>query len=116
MPDFVADLPEAVLFFLALGSLLLLILGALVWRDAEKRGMRGFCWFVPVAIPMVGFLFFFLYLVVRQTDRRGGAESEEEARCMIERWHAEGEISDDEYRAMQEDLEREDADDHSFLR
>ncbi|MDN7023691.1 SHOCT domain-containing protein [Methanoculleus sp. FWC-SCC1] len=104
MPD--PAVPEAVWLFIALGSLLLLLLGLLVWKDAEKRGMRGFYWFVPVALPMVGFLFLFLYLVVRQTDRRGGAESEEEARCMIERWHAEGEISDEEYRAMQEELER----------
>jgi putative membrane protein len=106
MPDLAAEIPNAVRLFLALGSLFLLVLGLLVWRDAEKRGLRGFRWFVPVALPMVGFLFFFLYLVVRETDRRPGAESEEEARCMIERWYAEGEISDDEYQAMREELEK----------
>ncbi len=96
MPGATFGSPEILSFastVLLAGWAVLLVLGMLVCRDANARGMRGFYWFFPVAIPMIGFLFFFPCRVVRRTERRGGAGSREEARNLIERWYAEGEIS-----------------------
>ncbi|WP_128694135.1 SHOCT domain-containing protein [Methanoculleus taiwanensis] len=119
MPDATPGSPEVLAFVptvLLAGWAMMLILGMLVYRDANARGMQGLFWFFPVAIPTIGLLFFFLYLVVRRTERRGGAESREEACNLLERWYAEGEISAAEYRALHEDLDEEEADGHSFFR
>ena len=46
---------------------LFLIIGYLVYQDANKRGMNGLLWGILVIIPMVGLLFLVIYIVIRET-------------------------------------------------
>lgn len=50
------------LLWLAIG----LVIGFLVYKDAEKRGMNGLLWFILVLLPMVGLLFLLIYIVMRE--------------------------------------------------
>ncbi len=39
----------------------------LVYKDAEKRGMNGLLWGLPIVIPWIGILFLILYLILRDS-------------------------------------------------
>ena len=46
---------------------LFLVIGYLVYQDANKRGMNGLLWGILVIIPMVGIIFLILYIVLRES-------------------------------------------------
>ena len=48
--------------------LLFLVIGFLVYQDANKRGMNSLLWFILVILPMVGWIFLILYIVARETS------------------------------------------------
>jgi len=78
-----------------------LILAYLVYQDAEKRGMNGLLWFILVIIPMLGILFLIIYIVLRESKP---AREKTPLEILKERY-ARGEISEEEYRRMKEELE-----------
>ncbi len=81
--------------------LIFLAIGYLVYQDAEKRGMNGLLWFILVILPMVGFLFLILYLVMREEKPATGKR----ALGILDERYAKGEISREEYLRMKKELE-----------
>ncbi|AEA47114.1 SHOCT domain-containing protein [Archaeoglobus veneficus] len=81
--------------------LIFLAIGYLVYQDAEKRGMNGLLWFILVILPMVGFLFLILYLVMREERPATGKRALE----ILDERYARGEINREEYLRMKKELE-----------
>lgn len=82
-----------------------LVIGYLVYQDAEKRGMNGALWFILVIIPWIGFFSLLLYLVIRETTTQVGDREKSPEEILDERY-ARGEISREEYLKMKEDLRK----------
>jgi len=84
-----------------------LVIGILVYRDAERRGMNGLLWFVLVILPMVGLLFLVIYIVIREEKRKtSGSETKKSAEKILDERFARGEISDEEYKGMKKELRK----------
>jgi putative membrane protein len=86
--------------------LLSLAIAYLVYKDAEKRGMNGLLWGLPILIPWIGILFMVLYLIVRygkycspDSERIRTVPQE-----ILDERYAKGEIDRDAYLQMREDL------------
>lgn len=87
----------------------------LVYKDAEKLGMNGLLWGLPILIPWAGILFLILYLILRDSGRyttapkvtpAGSAESKTAAEEILDRRYAGGEISREVYLQMKEDIKK----------
>ncbi|UOY09541.1 SHOCT domain-containing protein [Methanonatronarchaeum sp. AMET6-2] len=78
---------------------LFLIIGILVYQDAEKRGMNGLLWLVLILIPMVGLLFLLIYIVVRE-EKPGTRNAVE----ILDERLAKGEITQEEYEELKDKL------------
>lgn len=83
----------------------LLVIGFLVYQDAEKRGMNGALWFILVIIPWIGIISLLIYLVIRETAVANTTAKRKAALEILEERYARGEISRDEYLKMKRDLE-----------
>jgi putative membrane protein len=82
--------------------IIFLVIGYLVYQDANKRGMNGLLWFILVILPMVGIIFLLLYIVIRETPP---AEKKKAPLEILKERYAKGEISEEEYRKMKQELE-----------
>ena len=85
--------------------LLFLVIGFLVYQDANKRGMNGLLWFILVILPMVGCIFLILYIVVRETS--GSNVKTSRVLEVLKERYAKGEITREEFLKMKGELERE---------
>lgn len=84
-----------------------LVIGYLVYQDAEKRGMNGALWFILVIIPWIGLFTLILYLIIRETSSHGSSDSGRKSlEEILDERYARGEISREEYLRMKEDLKR----------
>lgn len=81
-----------------------LVLGFLVYQDANKRGMNGLLWWVLVLIPMVGIIFLILYVVIRETGSQKPLVESTTAMDILKERYAKGEITSEQFRTMSEDL------------
>lgn len=98
--------------FLGWGMLLLwllvfLVIGVLVYRDANHRGMNGLLWFILVILPMVRFIFLILFLVLREPG--GGQQTVpvgDTAMDVLRQRYARGDIDEEEFRKREKELER----------
>lgn len=95
-----------------LSWLVFVVLAYLVYKDAEKRGMNGLLWGLPVLVPWVGIVFLVLYLFLREGGYRAAigttgsvpaADRRTPSEILDERY-AKGEITRDQYLQMNEDL------------
>ena len=95
-----------------LAWLVFVALAYLVYKDAEKRGMNGLLWGLPVLVPWVGIVFLVLYLFIREGAYRKdigtvgetpAAERRTPAEILDERY-AKGEITRDQYLQMKGDI------------
>lgn len=80
-----------------------LIIGIIVYKDAEERGMSGLLWFILVILPFIGILFLIIYLVIRQ-DRTEKAIPQKSANAILDERYARGEITQEEYMRMKKEL------------
>ena len=83
----------------------------LVYKDAEKRGMNGLLWGLPILIPWAGILFLILYLILRDSSRHIAPEvrpagSNATAEEILDRRYAGGEISREVYLQIKEDIKK----------
>ena len=80
----------------------------LVYKDAEKRGMNGLLWGLPILIPWIGILFLILYLILRDSGYRaaGGANAKTSSEEILDERYAKGEITRELYLQMKEDIKR----------
>ncbi|MGV8175229.1 MAG: SHOCT domain-containing protein [Methanothrix sp.] len=92
-----------------------LAIAYLVYKDAEKRGMNGLLWGLPILIPWAGILFLILFLILRDSGRHttapevtlaGSAENKTAAEEILDRRYAGGEISREVYLQMKEDIKK----------
>ncbi|MBA7483073.1 hypothetical protein ES707_18584 [subsurface metagenome] len=88
--------------------LVFLVIGILVYRDANRRGMNGLLWFILVILPMVGFIFLILYLVLREPGGGQPVPAGDTAMDVLRERYARGEIDEEEFRKRREELERRD--------
>lgn len=100
--------------FMGLGSILgwvvFLIIAYIVYRDAEKRGMNGLLWGLPILIPWIGVIFLIMYLLIREDKRFAPSKASAEVRAgntsidILDERYAKGEISREQYMQMKEDI------------
>ena len=81
-----------------------LIIGYMVYQDAEKRGMNGALWFILVIIPWIGFISLLLYVIIRETSTTQRESKHKTPEEILDERYAKGEISREEYLKMKEDL------------
>jgi putative membrane protein len=79
------------------------IIGALVYKDAENRGMNGLLWFALVILPWIGILFLIIYLIIREDKTIRGA-SQKSANAILDERYVRGEITQEEYNRMKKDI------------
>lgn len=87
--------------------LLFVVVGILVYQDAEKHDMNGALWFILVIIPWIGFIALILYLVIREERVSKARRAMEDPKIVLKNRYARGEISREEYLKMLKDLEEE---------
>jgi putative membrane protein len=86
---------------------LFIIIGVLVYQDAEKHGMNGVLWFILVIIPWIGIIALILYLVIRE-ERVAKDRNSEDPELILKRRYARGEITREQYLQMMEELKKKD--------
>ncbi|UCE74126.1 MAG: SHOCT domain-containing protein [Methanomassiliicoccales archaeon] len=79
------------------------IIGILVYKDAEKRGMSGLLWFILVILPWIGILFLIIYLIVREDKTTPNAQYKS-ANVLLDERYARGEITREDYLRMKKDI------------
>ncbi|MCD6111534.1 MAG: SHOCT domain-containing protein [Thermoplasmata archaeon] len=93
--------------FIMLGIwLIFLVIGILVYQDAERRGMNGILWFILVIIPWIGILALLVYLIVREgkSEAVGSTVRAKSAGALLDERYVRGEITREEYLKMKKDL------------
>jgi putative membrane protein len=85
---------------------LFLVIGYLVYQDANKRGMNGLLWGILVIIPMVGLLFLVIYIVIRETGTQKPVTEGKTAMDILKERYAKGEITSEQFQKMSEDLKK----------
>ena len=95
-----------------LSTILSVIMAYLVYKDAEKRGMNGLLWGLPVLVPWIGILFLILYLIMRDSGKHFAAEGRSEitkttAEEVLDERYARGEVAREVYLQMKEDLKKD---------
>jgi len=83
--------------------LVFIIIGILVYKDAEKRGMSGLLWFILVILPWVGILFLIMYLIIRE-DKTTLKVPQKSANAILDERYAKGEITREDYQKMKQDI------------
>ena len=98
--------------FMGIGMILIWLVSVaiayLVYKDAEKRGMNGLLWGLPIVIPWIGILFLILYLILRDSGHHAAfsinAKTSPEA--ILDERYAKGEITRELYVQMKEDIRK----------
>lgn len=86
--------------------IIFLIIGYLVYRDANNQGMNGLLWWILILIPVVGIIFLILYIVLRETSSRKTVPESGNAMEILKERYAKGEITSEQFRTMREDLKK----------
>jgi putative membrane protein len=83
--------------------LVFVIIGILIYKDAENRGMNGLLWFALVILPWIGILFLIIYLIIRE-DKDSQALPHKSANAILDERYARGEITREDYQKMKKDI------------
>lgn len=86
--------------------LIFIIIGYIVFQDANKRGMNGLLWWILIVIPMIGVFALFLYLILRETIGQRVTSEGTTAIDFLKERYAKGEISTEEFQVMKGELEK----------
>lgn len=81
------------------------IVGYFVYRDAKQQDMNPVLWFILVILPMIGWFFLIVYVIIRETRPREPGDKESSEKILDERF-AKGEITSEQYRQMKEELKK----------
>jgi putative membrane protein len=104
--------------FMGFGSifvwLIFLVIAYLVYKDAEKRGLNGLLWGLPILIPWIGIIFLILYLILREDKRLVSSRVPAQVKIektsleILDERYAKGELSREQYLQMKEDINKPD--------
>ena len=98
--------------FMGIGMILIWLVSVaiayLVYKDAEKRGMNGLLWGLPIVIPWIGVLFLILYLILRDSGYRTASivNAKTSPEEILDERYAKGEITRELYVQMKEDIKK----------
>ena len=98
--------------FMGIGMVLVWLVSVaiayLVYKDAEKRGMNGLLWGLPIIIPWIGVLFLILYLILRDSGHHTASvvKTNTSPEEILDERYARGEITRDLYMQMKEDIKK----------
>lgn len=84
--------------------LVFLVLAYLVYKDADKRGLNGFLWGLPILIPWLGAVFLILYLILRDGGQL--AERKKATYNILDERYAKGELTREQYLQMKDDTKK----------
>jgi putative membrane protein len=94
-----------IIFLLAfLIWLVFLVLAYLVYKDADKRGLNGLLWGIPILIPWLGAVFLILYLILRDGGQLAARITT--TSNIIDERYAKGELTREQYLQMKEDTKK----------
>ncbi len=104
--------------FMGIGSILIwlifLVIAYLVYKDAEKRGLNGLLWGLPILIPWIGIIFLILYLILRQDSHQISSRTSTQVKIektpqeILDERYAKGDLSREQYLQMKEDIKKPD--------
>ncbi|MFH0967188.1 MAG: SHOCT domain-containing protein [Methanobacteriota archaeon] len=86
--------------------LIFIIIGYIVFQDANKRGMNGVLWWILIVIPMIGIFGLFLYLILRETGEHKIVSGDNSAIGILKERYVKGEITTEEFQVMKGELEK----------
>ena len=98
--------------FMGIGMILIWLVSVaiayLVYKDAEKRGMNGLLWGLPIVIPWIGILFLILYLILRDSGHHAAfsVNAKTSPEAILDERYAKGEINRELYIQMKEDIRK----------
>jgi putative membrane protein len=92
--------------WMGISWILQLVVAYFVYQDAKHRDKNPLLWALLVIIPMLGWLFLVIYIIIRETSRPGFEGERRSARAILDERFAQGEITAEEYRKMKEELDR----------
>ncbi len=92
--------------WVAISWVIQLIVGYFVYRDARDLRMNAALWLILVILPMIGWLFLVVYVIVRESELPSAARREQSAADILDERYAKGEISHEQYRQMKEELRK----------
>lgn len=98
--------------FLGIGAifvwLIFAVIAYLVYKDAEKRGLNGLLWGLPILVPWVGVIFLILYLVLREGGHRiaGSIVGRMGPEEILDERYAKGELTREQYVQMKDDIKK----------
>lgn len=84
----------------------------IVYKDAEKRGLNGLLWGLPILIPWIGVVFLILYLLILEDERyvpsktSAEAKTEKTPRDILDERYAKEEITREQFVLMKEDIRK----------
>jgi putative membrane protein len=81
--------------------LVFLALAILVYKDADKRGLNGLLWGLPILIPWLGAIFLILYLILRDGGQL--ATRTTKTSDVLDERYAKGELTREQYLLMKDD-------------
>lgn len=106
MMDFMIDWFPFMGFWTTVLWLVSIVMAYLVYRDAERRGLNGLLWGLPILIPWAGLIFLVVYLVMRDHTAAHPREGTSPEGILDERY-ARGELTREQYLQMRDDLRRQ---------
>jgi putative membrane protein len=74
----------------------------LVYKDAEKRGLNGLLWGLPILIPWIGAIFLILYLILRDGGQLAARKTT--TSDILDERYAKGELTREKYLQMIDDV------------
>lgn len=98
--------------FLGIGAivvwLIFAVIAYLVYKDAEKRGLNGLLWGLPILVPWIGIIFLILYLILREGGHRiaGSIVGRMGPEDILDERYAKGELTREQYVQMKDDIKK----------
>jgi putative membrane protein len=83
-----------------------LIVGYLVYKDANSRGMNGLLWWILILIPFIGIIVLIAYVILRETSGQKMVTGEKTAMDILKERYAKGEITSEQFEKINEDLKK----------
>ena len=84
--------------------IILVIIGSLVYKDAENRKMNGLLWFILIILPWIGIVFLIVYLIIRE-EQVEMVSALKDAQKILDENYAKGEITRTEYLLAKKDID-----------